>query len=295
MTSKWRGVARFLAVTLPLALCVILAWNAWPQPRQAVYALYRDRGRARTLVGLQGYHLQSSEHFDIFYTDSDRNVVDLVLETAEGLYEKVVNDVGYRPDEQVPIILYPGRAELRHAFGWGNGESALGVYWTGTIRLLSPNVWIDEEKPREQRKVFRRLNPIAHELTHYLLDHRTNGNYPRWFTEGLAQRVEHNASGYLWIEPESTLRQPLYPLENLEKRFDQLTNQPLAYRQSYLLVNFMAEQFGEDQLAMLVNALAEGIAFRTAVPQVFGISMDEVYNQWYQWIQENLNQLEPEG
>lgn len=57
----------------------------------------------------------------------------------------------------------------------------------------------------------------------YGWDHRR-----RWFTEGLAQRIEYQVSGYLWIEQDSTLRQKLYSLDELEKRFDRLSNQPLA-------------------------------------------------------------------
>lgn len=294
MATKWTGMVRVLVVVLPVVLCALLVWRWWPYPREAVYSLYRDRGKERTIAGLQGYHKQSSEHFDIFYTDGDKNVVDMILETAEALYEQVVTELSYEPEERVPLIVYPNRDALRSAFGWGNGESAMGVYWTGTIRLLSPNVWIDEESPKVQRKVFRKLNPIAHELTHYLLDFRTNGNYPRWFTEGLAQRVEYEVSGYLWIESESTLRQSLYTLEDLEQRFDRLSNQPLAYRQSYLLVNYMARQYGEKNLAVLINRLAEGVPFRKAILQAFGVSMEDIHEQWTQWVEENLDQLEPE-
>lgn len=295
MTPKWSSTLRLLAVTLPLILGAFLAWRWWPYPREAVYSLYRDRGKAQTLAELQGYHRQSSEHFDIFYTDDDENVVSMVLETAEEAWEPVVDQVGYRPQGRVPLILYPSRASLRQAFGWGNGESAMGVYWKGTIRLLSPNVWIDEESPKQKRKVFRKLNPIAHELTHYVLDYLTDGNYPRWFTEGLAQRVEYSVSGYLWIESESSLRQNLYTLEDLERQFDKLENQPLAYRESYLLVDYMAKRLGEERLGDLIQRLGDGTPFRIAVENTYGMKVEQIFDRWHQWVESNLDQLEPAG
>ncbi|MFZ5816166.1 MAG: peptidase MA family metallohydrolase [Bacillota bacterium] len=265
-----------------------------PQPRAVAYRFYREQGRERALSGLAGYEITQSERFELYYTDADRGVTDLVLETAEEVYEEVVGHVGFRPEGRVPIILYPNRQELRRAFGWGNGESALGVYWHGTIRLLSPNAWIQQKDPAKLRKAFRKLNPIAHELTHYILDHYTSGNYPRWFTEGLAQRVERRVTGFLWIESSSTLHQPLYSMTDLQGRFDLLKNQPLAYRQSYLLVEYLAEAHGTESLTRLVQRLAQGTAFDQALKEVTGQPAERFYQSWEEWVTANLAELERE-
>jgi len=231
----------------------------------------------------------------VYYTDADQDVVGLVLDTAETVYGPVTEGVGYRSSAPVPIILYANRDALRHAFGWGNSESALGVYWRGTIRLLSPNVWVHQKNARDQRKVFQKLNPLAHELTHFTLDYLTSGNYPRWFTEGLAQYVEFDVTGYLWIEPESTLRQRLYTLAELQDDFDQLENQPLAYRQSYLLVKYAAKTYGEERLSDLVASLGRGEQFSHAVQRVLGVPLPTLYNGWHEWVVANVDRLDPES
>ena len=286
-TSRWA------AVLLPLLLIPALLWWWWPSPRDVVYSLYRERGRTRTIAGLSGYQVKSGKNVDVYYTEADQNVVDWVVQTTDAVYGSVTGQVGFAPSKKVPVVNYPTRDELRHAFGWGNGESAMGVYWSGTIRLLSPNVWIKERGEKEKRKVFDRINPIAHELTHYVLDYMTNGNYPRWFTEGLAQRVEYKTTGYLWIESESTLHQTLYTLDDLEKRYDQLQNQPLAYRQSFLLVDHMARTYGEEGLSDLIQRLGQGIPFATAVEQVCGEPLNAVYGDWLVWVRNNLTHLDP--
>lgn len=283
---------RWLAVSLPLLVVSCVLWRYWPQPREAVYSLYREHSKERTIAGLQGYKSQSSDHFEVLYTEHDENVIDMILETAEKVYDPVLAEVGYQPPGKVPMIVYDSRDSLRQAFGWGQSESAMGVYWTGTIRLLSPNVWIDEKGEGARRKVFNRLNPIAHELTHYLLDYLTNGNYPRWFTEGLAQRVEYKVTGYLWIESRSTLKQELYSLDDLQNRFDHLRNQPLAYRQSFLMVDYMARRYGEDGLKHLVALLGQGVDFPVAVQKAFGVSIAELHTDWLVWVKDNLDQLE---
>ncbi|HWI53599.1 MAG TPA: hypothetical protein VNT01_15785 [Symbiobacteriaceae bacterium] len=286
------ALGRWLLVLIPILLLPTVLWWGWPQPRAAVYSLYRERGRTQVLGDLPGYEKKSSAHVDVYFTEKDRNVADWVLQTTENVYGPVTTQVGYTPSDRVPMIIYPDRDELRHAFGWGNGESAMGVYWAGTVRLLSPNVWINEKRERDRRKVFDKLNPIAHELTHYMLDYLTNGNYPRWFTEGLAQRVEYRLTGYLWLEADSSLDQDLYSLSDLEERFDDLKNQPLAYRQSFLLVDYLAQTHGEQSLTQLVQALSSGTKFGPAVEAATGRTQAELYADWREWVDEHMEDLE---
>lgn len=285
MTTIQNSLGRiWLTVLVAVLILGLLVWWYWPQPQRAVYSLYRDRGRARTLLGLPQYQVRSGALVDVYYTEHDRNVVEWILTATEDALGPVTKAIGYKPTDRLVVIVYPTREELRSAFGWRNGESAMGVYWSGTIRLLSPNVWIDEKTDKARKRVFERLNPIAHELTHYVLDYLTDGNYPRWFTEGLAQRVEYHHTGYLWLEPESTLNQPLYSLRELEEQFDQLDNQPLAYRQSFLLVDYIARTYGEDSLADMIRRLGKGTRFANALFETTGTSLQELFSDWQVWV-----------
>lgn len=288
---RWQRLISW--IVLPLAV-IGAVWQIWPQPRAAVYRIYREQGRERTLSELAAYDQVESAHFTLYYTEEDRGVTEMVLQTAENLYGSVVAKMGFSPPGRVPIIMYPSRQELRSAFGWGSEQSALGVYWQGTIRLLSPNAWISSTGAKQQ-KVFQKLNPIAHELTHYLLDFMTSGNYPHWYTEGLAQRIEHQITGFLWIESSSNLDQTLYTMAELRDGFDQLPNQPLAYRQSYLLVTYMAELGGEESLATLNQHLAAGQSFERAVVEIYGQSTDTLYTNWQSWVVGRIDQLNQES
>lgn len=284
----------WIASLLTICMVVGVVWWAWPISRVTMYQVYRGYGKSRVLAGLDGYDSRTSERFEVFYTPDDADIAALILETAEAVYEPVVESVGYRPSGLVPLIIYPDRETFRDAFGWGAEESALGVYHAGTIRLLSPHAWIKSRTPEEQARAFQKLGPIAHELVHYLLDYMTQGNYPRWFTEGLAQRVEYHITGFLWLEQESTLNQRRYTLRELESNFDRLANQPLAYRQSYLLVDYMAQTYGEEMLERLVQHLAAGEDFRTAIRKVTGVSLREISEDWEAWVEAHIEELDAE-
>jgi hypothetical protein len=279
-----------LALVCVLVLAGIACWY-WPQPRGAMYSIYRESGKSKTLSALANYETKSSQHFVVYFTSSDENVAAMILETAESVYQPVVKQMGHEPGGKVPLVVYASRDDLRHAFGWGNSESAVGVYWAGTIRLLSPNVWIHDKRPPQQQQAYAKVNPIAHEFTHYLLDYMTNGNYPRWFTEGLAQWVEHRVTGYLWIEDSSKLDQKLYTMDDLNSRFDSLPNQALAYRESYLIVDYIAQTQGDQGIADLVQKLQAGHSFTSSLQQVTGHSESALYDQWFQWVQQHLSAL----
>lgn len=287
-----KRTTRWLSLLLSILLVVGFVRWIWPVSRDTVYQVYRSYGKARVISGLDGYDMQESERFQVYYQQEDEDIAPLILETAEDVYDRVVESIGYRPKGLVPLIIYPDRATFREAFGWGAEESALGVYHAGTIRLLSPHVWIKNRTPAEQAKTFRKLGPVSHELSHYVLDYLTQGNYPRWFTEGLAQRIEYQITGFLWLEEESTLRQRLYTLRELESGFDRLPNQALAYRQSYLLVDYMAETYGEEMLTQLIERLAAGDEFATAIHKVTGASLQSIRDDWAQWVESNLDELD---
>lgn len=279
-------------VLVPILIVLGAAWLGWPRSRAVLYSLRRERGKAQTLARVGGYQRRESQHFTLWYTDADSAVVDLVLEMAERVYEPVTAAMGYEPADRVPLILYGSREELRQAFGWGGGQSAVGVYWRGTIALLSPEVWIAADSLEELRSAYCRLHPLAHELTHYLLDYLTAGNYPLWFSEGLAQRIEYQVTGYRWLEPQSTLRQPLYGYDDLYRRFDRLSNPALAYRQSYLMVDFLVEEFGAESLTRLVGHLGRGMDFARALQTETGLEPEAFYEEWWHWVQRHLDRLE---
>lgn len=275
----------------PLLLTALLA-TSLHQPQAAVYNAVRDVNRWRTTTSLHGYTPLEGTHFAVWYTERDRNAAPIILRVAEDLYPTLVQQLHFTPSERVQLVIYPDRASLRQAFGWSDQESALGVYFGGTIRLLSPNVWAGTNDPVEMEKAFRQTGPISHEFTHLALDYRTSGNYPHWFSEGLAQWVEQRVTGYVWLEPENRLDQPRYSLAQLDRDFDQLPNVALAYRESYLLVDFLAQRGGDASIGALVDRLAEGQSFSQAVEAQYHIPWSRLNGLYQNWLDQNQTKLD---
>lgn len=245
----------------------------------AVYSVVRNRYRQEAMEQ-PGWLSERSKHFVLYLTPSDGNLAQVILGNAEAVWEPVTRALGWEPDEKVVLILHPDRGSLRQTFGWSDGEKALGVYWGGVIRLLSPRVWIGDKDPGLVGPIFRKAGPLAHELTHLVLDYRTGGNYPHWFSEGLAQLIEHDLTGFLWIEPSSDLSPKLYTYSQLEKDFDRLSNQALAYRQAYLMVAYLEKLEGPEGIRKALDLLSKGLGFEGALKRVYGITPKELESRY---------------
>jgi hypothetical protein len=124
---------------------------------------------------------------------------------------------------------------------------------------------------------------MAHELTHLVVDYLTGGNYPRWFTEGVAQYEEYKLTGFELQDTTSSLKPPFYSMRDLTGRFDQLPNQTKAYRESLAAVRFIVDYAGEPALHQLIAELGRGLDFNQAAVKVLRLDEAQFEAGWQDW------------
>ncbi|MCL6634863.1 MAG: hypothetical protein K6T29_03720 [Peptococcaceae bacterium] len=252
------------------------------------YGAIRELVKAHTLLGTWRMSTLKSDHFYVKFRPEDRPQALLVLETAEHFYGRVTGDFGFAPRARIPIILYSTREELNASFGWEARESAIGVYWAGVIRVLAPAAWVFETEPARVKETFISAGPLAHELTHLMVDYLTGGNYPRWFTEGVAQYEEYKLTGFEFGGADGPLQAPLYSMQELGENFDGLPNQTLAYRESLLAVRYIVQQCGEEALHDLIKELGRGRHFNQALQTVTQLDEAAFEAKWREWALNNF-------
>jgi hypothetical protein len=235
----------FLLLLIIILLLVLISRNS--------HALVRAWVAQETSWKTAHFLQKDSEHFQIRYSVVDEDYVKVIEDTAEDAYMRVTNLFDYEPVEKSIIIVYPDSVSLAKSFGWEKDQKAMGVYWAGTIRLLSPQQWISPID--DWSAVFAREGPMYHEFAHLLVDDITGGNYSRWFTEGIAQYVEKKITGFEFPPP--VKGGTAYTFQQLESNFDQL-DQQLAYRQSLQAVEFIIDKYGEESLWNILNCLGRG-------------------------------------
>ncbi len=277
--------AKVLAVFLIL-LSVILLKN--PQNiKLYVNDVIRELIKEYTITKVWNLDKITSEHFYIKFKPEDRTQAQLVLETAERFYRPVTEDFGFTPSFKVPIIIYSTKEELDESFGWETNETTEGVYFGGTIQVLTPKAWVNETDSDKIKETFISSGPMAHELTHLMVDYLTRGNYPRWFTEGVAQYEEYKVTGFEFDNPDGSLTQPLYSMSQLAADFDNLPNQFLAYKESLYAVRYIVDQYGESSLYDFIKQLGQGVEFNQALQNVTDLDTGQFEAHWQQWALEH--------
>ncbi len=268
-------------------LFILMLFFAMPtKPRMWLYPLVRQAVQIKVNYEARDMATYETAHFRIKYAPVDADTVSMIGQAAEAAYQPVVETLQYAPSGKTLILIHSNKNQLRQAFGWSGNESAMGVYWGGTIQLLSPHVWLNDGESVEE---FIHSGPMVHEYTHLVFDHITNGNYPRWFTEGLAQYVEYRANHYEWITADNVLDDRMYTMRELEDSFDELSNQSLAYRQSLAAVRYIAEVYGEDTLQDIVKSLRAGDSLDKAISKNAGMDYAAFENSWKQWAEVHMN------
>lgn len=261
------------AVAAGAALVFFLAARMPYSLRAGAYGVFRELGRFQALIATREMLSLPGEHFEVRFFPEDGAYARLVLETCERFYGPVGEFFSFTLTGRVPVIIHPTRSSLNAAFGWPDGEKAIGVYWAGVIRVLSPREWLCSRDEEETREKFLQSGPVAHELAHLAVDYMTRGNVPRWLNEGIAQYVDYRLTGFRFAQGEPS--RPPYDLREMDRNFDLLEDQELAYRQSLDAVEYLVGVYGEEKLHKILAALGQGKSIDAALRQTVGKSMEE--------------------
>lgn len=262
-----------LGVMIAILILTLLFWlKTGINSRQVVFNWSRFLSRENTVFTTRNYERLDTEHFMIKYTEANCQNATIVAEAAEQIYEPVIKLFNYEPTAPTMVVMYPDSASLAKTFGWDKNERAMGVYWSGTIRILNPDEWIIDG---DKRQTFIREGPMAHEFAHLLVDYITLGNYPRWYTEGVAQYVEKKITGFELFNPAKYNNQSVeyYDFATLERDFDQF-DQGIAYGQCLQATELIADEYGEDKVFAILGYLKQGNDIAQSFTKATGQSFD---------------------
>ena len=205
---------------------------------------------------LKEYKRQSTSAAEYTYNCSEADFALIKGEFAQ-IYPLVNHLYRFMPKNKISIVIYDEQTKMQQIVHWQSNSVPMGIYWLGQIHVLAPSVWIlgSEE---ERACSFSLLGPMAHEYTHYVIDYLTRGNYPRWLSEGLAQYTEQALAKMPPFYTKSLMSEEYYALEELDKYFDFLPDQPLAYLESLLAGEILIEQYSFEFVRRLLQKLKNG-------------------------------------
>lgn len=238
-----------------------------------VYPLLRELQHEIIVYKTKDYHIKETEHFIIKHEKYDEEMIDLVAKAAEEKYIEVTKMFEYTPKDKITVIVYDDAQKLMQNTNLEQSKPPMGVYYASTIQILSPRLWVPSDQNMED--IFLNQGPMVHEVTHLLVDDLARGNYPLWFTEGMALYQEYVQTGYEWGENLNYDGAP-FTVEQLTNDFSSL-NEMLAYKRSFELVRSLAEREGFEKLNQVLRELKKGESFENSHQLVYGRSVNSMY------------------
>jgi len=236
--------------------------------RQRLHMLCNTLGVASMKISARNLDVYRTDLVEL-RTDDEPRLAEITLAASHTALTRVLEQFDLELKQRVLVLCYASSEELTKHLGAFASHDALGAYWKGAVMVVSPSA--------TPSGGLAHYGLLVHELTHLVLDYSTRGNYPRWFSEALAQYNEYLASGYALPQPASA---DLYEFGEFSERFGSLDDTAVAYSQAFLLVSHMAEQYGWDSMIRLVHLLGTGVRFEKGVEQVYGKSIESLDDAW---------------
>ncbi|MCX7755681.1 MAG: peptidase MA family metallohydrolase [Anaerolineales bacterium] len=182
---------------------------------------------------------------------------------------------GLEPNGVIEIYIYGDYEALRSAVLYTPS-------WTGGMAFPEFNIVIIGIAPNnlEWGK-----DATVHELTHVLVGNLTFsclGDVPTWLNEGLAVYSEGGLDAVSQQQLERAIREDtLLTVRSISGAFSEVADKAnLSYSQSYSIVKFLVETYGQPKMNQLLLALRDGTPIDEALRKVYGFDIEGLEDAW---------------
>lgn len=201
----------------------------------------------------------------------------ILLEAAVAGLRQLETQMGIEAQSDVQFFIYGSSQAMR--------EAALYVQeWAGGLAYTQYNVILMGVAPSQAIGWGQRT--VRHELAHLIIEQFAGscvgGSRPNWLEEGLAVYAEGEPEQRILNELRRATRDNSFePLRSLNGPFSAHGPEAgIAYSQSYSVVAFMLEQYGQEKMRELLLTLAGGEGYDQALERVYGFNIDGLEMAW---------------
>jgi len=221
----------------------------------------------------------ATDHFDIYFYGGGYDLARFGAAVLESAYVQVSGELDHRLRKRVPVIIYQSHNEFQQTNVTSSilEEGIGGFTESFKNRMVMPFTGSYEE--------FRHV--LHHELTHAvtfdklygegvgsLLSSRSFFSLPLWFAEGFAEY----SSRHGWdtfadmVIRDATVHGYLQPLEWVDGY--------LAYKEGQSAILYMAERYGEEKIAEVLNKGRFELSMDNSLKKAIGMGGKEFDEAW---------------
>jgi len=209
----------------------------------------------------------------LYHDRSGREITEL-LEAVAARLPEMEAVTGAAPGGEYRAVLYNSNAEARRAFPTVSKAASDGHLFAGFAYEEFGMFVLDHAK----------VPGVTHELAHLVFGRATSypaAKRPAWLNEGLAVYFETGSRAASRSRIGDAIRRdrllPLRSINSIPGRPDQIQ---IFYPQAGDFAGYLVEVRGAERVRGLIAALDRGALPAAAVQAVYGISLDELENEW---------------
>jgi len=212
---------------------------------------------------------RETDHFIMYYTDQDEEVLDALAEAFEGCYKRVTSDLGKTLPGRTRVDISPDLEAHHNAVGrpddpdWSVGEAR-----NGCIYIVSPL------NPGPVHHYHSIIAVAVHEFVHIVVE-QFKRCQPFYLNEGIACYEAGQLDNIKYYVPKDRENGTLPSLTDLED--DNIIGDGRVYTYGPAYVDFVVKTFGFDKILAQLEGKPQ--------TEVFGMSMEELNEKWMGWLQ----------
>jgi tetratricopeptide (TPR) repeat protein len=239
---------------------------------------------------LETYATLESEHFKVHMSENDADVLWPYLEPLlEESWVTLTAKYGFEPEGPILIEVFEKSEDFAvRSVGLPDIGPLVGICFGKVITLISP----DTLSANWQEIVW-------HEFMHVITLQMTGNRMPRWLSEGISVYEEREGRPY-WGRSQgldlvrASEQDKLLHVADLNSGFSGAQNSAdlgFAYFQAYLVVDFIADEYGFEKLVELVDQYAFIKEEEERFDEVFGQNLGQFDAAFRGWIDRRVAEI----
>lgn len=233
----------------------------------------------QTAIWLDDVHrwqiMNAGEYLRLHWYEGDQDFAIALAEAASQGLEFNAAQSGLMAEAPIDIYIYASTDDLKDAVLYEPS-------WTGGQAFPDQNIVI---LGISEYDLAWGRDAIVHEITHVLVGHLTFsclGDVPTWLNEGLAVYSEGGLDPISQRQFEDAVREDtLLTIRSLSSGFSEVADKAyLSYSQSYSIVKFLIETYGQKEMTDLLLALRDGLSIDEALVQTYGFDVEGLEDAW---------------
>ena len=239
---------------------------------------------------LETYATLESEHFKVHMSENDADVLWPYLEPLlEESWVTLTAKYGFEPEGPILIEVFEKSEDFAvRSVGLPDIGPLVGICFGKVITLISP----DTLSANWQEIVW-------HEFMHVITLQMTGNRMPRWLSEGISVYEEREGRPY-WGRSQgldlvrASEQDKLLHVADLNSGFSGAQDSAdlgFAYFQAYLVVDFIADEYGFEKLVELVDQYAFIKEEEERFDEVFGQNLGQFDAAFRGWIDRRVAEI----